>query len=50
MCIRDSVHAVSLIEIISAKLIAGAENMRQLMQKNVLQRCRMTRYVCAQKD
>ena len=44
------VHAVSLIEIISVNLVAGAEDMRQLMQKNVLQLCRMTRYVCAQKD
>ena len=44
------VHAVSLIEIISVKLVAGAENMRQLMQKNVLQHCRMTRNVCPQQD
>ncbi|CAN4014750.1 tail fiber assembly protein, partial [Dysosmobacter welbionis] len=44
------VHAVSLKEIISVNLVAGAEDMRQLMQKNVFQLCRMTRYVCAQKD
>ena len=36
--------------LISVNLVAGADDMRQLMQKNVLQLCRMTRYVCAQKD
>ena len=34
---------ISFIEVVSAKLVAGAEDMRQLMQKNVLQLCRMTR-------
>ena len=47
---QSIIHAVAFVKAVSAKLVVGAEDMRQLMQQDVIERCRGAFNICTQKD
>ena len=47
---QGAVHAVAFIKAFPTQLVAGAKNMRQLVQQDVIERCRSAFNIRAQED